>query len=251
MNAADHRRPRVALVTGATRGIGLALAEALAARGDVVLVCGRDRSRLDAQVAAMRARGWRADAVELHLDDRDRLAAELAALAGRLERLDALVLNAADGGVRVPLPQYPAARWQTVFQVNVHAVQALLATCHPLLLRAPAGRVLFLSSGVARRPKPNAGAYAASKAALDALAAVYALETAGSTLRSNVVNPGPTRTEMRAAAFPDEDPATVKPVAALLPLLLSLLDDGVEVAHGQLLDADDLIAAAGQPPPKP
>jgi NAD(P)-dependent dehydrogenase (short-subunit alcohol dehydrogenase family) len=241
--AKEGRDRRVALVTGATRGIGQALAEALAAAGLEVLVGGRDRQRLDEQVASMRRRGWSATGVVLHLDDRDLLADELAAFASNLEQLDVLVLNAAAGGIRVRLDRYPSDLWQMVFQVNVHACHSLLSACHACLASSAAGRVLFLSSGVARRPKPNAGAYAASKAALDTLAAVYALETAGTAIRSNVINPGPTRTGMRASAFPDEDPADVKPVADLLPVLLTLLADRPEVPHGRLLDADELIAS--------
>jgi NAD(P)-dependent dehydrogenase (short-subunit alcohol dehydrogenase family) len=118
----------------------------------------------------------------------------------------------------------------------VHATRRLLAGLHPLLARAPAGRVLFMSTGVARNWKADTGAYAASKAAADAIAQIYAVEQAGGTIRSNIVNPGPTRTRMRAQAYPQEDPAKLKPAETLLPLLRWLLSEAAP--HGELIDAE-------------
>ena len=102
------------------------------------------------------------------------------------------------------MTDYPPDTWRKVFEANVHATQRLLAGLHPMLVNAAAGRVLFMSTGVARNRKAMTGAYAASKAAADAIGGIYAVEHAGSTIRSNILNPGPTRTAMRAAAFPPE-----------------------------------------------
>lgn len=237
-------RPRRALITGASRGIGHLLARTLAEEGCDLIVTGSDAGRLDATVEDFRRHGWRCDGQVLPLEDPAALAAGLARLVRDVDRLDMLVLNAAVGGVRVPMVEYPDATWRMVFEANVHANRTILATLQPLLLAAPAARIVFMTTGVARRWKANTGAYAASKAAMDALAQIYAVEMAATAIRSNIVNPGPTRTEMRAAAFPTEDPAQVKPPETLLPLLLHLLSDAAP--HGQLIDADEhpLVRAA-------
>lgn len=229
--------PRRALVTGASRGIGRILARKLAEDGCELILTGSNAARLNATVEEFRSHGWRCDGLVLPLEDPVALAAGLAQLTGGVDRLDRLVLNAAVGGVRVPMVVYPDDTWRTVFEANVHANRTILAALQPLLLAAPAARILFMTTGVARRWKANTGAYAASKAALDAIAQIYALEVSGTTIRSNSVNPGPTRTEMRAAAFPTEDPRQVKPPETLVPLLMHLLSDAAP--HGQLIDADD------------
>ncbi len=227
---------RRALVTGSTSGIGRVLAEALAADGCEVVLTATDATRVDAAAQAFRAKGWRASGIELRLESPESVEAALAELTSRFDRLDILVLNAALGGVRVPMTEYPQDVWRTVFEANVHATRHLLAGLHPLLARAAAARVLFMSTGVARNWKASTGAYAASKAAADAIAQVYAVEQRGGTIRSNIVNPGPTRTRMRAQAYPQEDPANLKPPETLLPLLLWLLS--AEAPHGELIDAE-------------
>jgi NAD(P)-dependent dehydrogenase (short-subunit alcohol dehydrogenase family) len=228
--------PRRAIVTGSTSGIGRVLAEALAADGCEVILTATDTSRVDEAVRAFRARGWQASGLELRLESPESVDAALQEIARRFDALDMLVLNAAVGGIRVPMTEYPHDLWCTVFEANVHAPRRLLAGLHPLLARAPAGRVLFMSTGVARNWKANTGAYAASKAAADAIAQIYAVEQGGGSIRSNIVNPGPTRTRMRAQAFPQEDPANLKPPETLLPLLRWLLSE--DAPHGELIDAE-------------
>ncbi len=227
---------RRALVSGATSGIGRVLAEALAADGCEVVLTATDASRVDAAAQEFRAKGWRASGIELRLEAPASVEAAVRVIAQRFDTLDMLVLNAALGGVRVPMTEYPQDAWRTVFEANVNATQRLLAGLHPLLARAAAGRVLFMSTGVARNWKANTGAYAASKAAADAIAQIYAVEQGGGTIRSNIVNPGPTRTRLRAQAYPQEDPANLKPAATLLPLLRWLLSE--EAPHGELIDAE-------------
>ncbi len=228
-----HRR---ALVTGSTSGIGGVLAEALAADGCEVILTATDASRVDATVQEFRAKGWQASGIELRLEAPASVEAALRTLADRFDTLDMLVLNAALGGVRVPMTEYPQDLWRAVFEANVHATRRLLAGLQPMLAKAAAGRVLFMSTGVARNWKANTGAYAASKAAADAIAQIYAVEQAGGSIRSNIVNPGPTRTRMRAQAYPKENPANLKTPETLLPFLRWLLSE--EAPHGELIDAE-------------
>src|SRR5690606_22462718 len=202
-----------------------------AADGCEVMLIATDAGRADAAARELRSRGWRASGIELRLESPASVEAAIREIGRRFDTLDMLVLNAALGGIRVPVTEYPHELWRTVFEANVNATQRLLAGLHPMLAQAPAGRVLFMSTGVARNWKPHTGAYAASKAAADALAQVYAAEQGDGTIRSNIVNPGPTRTRMRAQAYPQEDPANLKPAETLLPLLRWLLSE--EAPHGE------------------
>ena len=230
----DHRR---VLITGSTTGIGRVLAESLADDGCEVILTATQASRVESAVEELRSRGRRAHGLVLRLESSTSVEVALHEFTERFRGLDMLVLNAAMGGVRVRMTDYPQDLWRAVFEANVHATQRLLAGLHPMLMQATAGRVLFMSSGVARNRKAATGAYAASKAAADAVAEIYAVEQTGSTIRSNIVNPGPTRTRLRAAAFPHEEPSNLKPPETLLPLLRLLLS--VEDApHGLLIDAE-------------
>jgi len=228
---------RTALVTGASRGIGLVIARQLCASGVRCILLARDQAALAEGADAIRAEGGSVEVLPFDLETLQSpagLAIELARLTGRL---DILVVNAAMGGIRVPLPEYPADLWRRLFQVNVHAVQHLLAVAHPMLARSSAGRVVFLSTGVARKWKAHTGAYGVSKAALEAIAGIYAVETLETAIRSNVVNPGPTRTSMRAEAFLDEAPSDLKTPEDIVPLFLELTAPDC-TAHGTVVDAD-------------
>ncbi len=232
---------RTALVTGASRGIGAVIAATLARKGARCLLTARNAASLDRLVDAIRADGGDAAAFALDLEDPAAIAAAVGRLRAGTERLDVVVLNAALGGVRLPLVDYPMDVWMRLFQVNVHANLALLAGLHPLLAQSDAGRVVVVSTGVSRVAKAHTGAYAVSKAALEALAGIYALEVAGTPIRINVVNPGATRTQMRAEAFPQEDPATVKPAAALMPLIVELASVAC-IRQGEWIAADKWLA---------
>jgi NAD(P)-dependent dehydrogenase (short-subunit alcohol dehydrogenase family) len=201
---------RIALITGASRGIGYASALALATAGAHVVAVARTVGGLEELDDAVRGLGGAATLVPLDLKDYagiDRLAL---ALHERFKRLDVLVGNAGILGPLSPLGHVEAAAWEEVMAVNVTANWRLIRAMDPLLRRSDAGRVVFLTSGVAALALAYWGPYAASKAALEVLARTYAAETATTPVRVNLFAPGPIRTRMRAQAMPGEDPMTLE-----------------------------------------
>ncbi len=201
---------RIALVTGASRGIGYATALALAKAGAHVVAVARTVGGLEELDDAIKGAGGSATLVPLDLKDyegTDRLGL---ALHERFGRLDALVANAGILGPLSPLGHVEAKAWDEVMAVNVTANWRLICAMDPLLKFSDAGRVVFVSSGVATLPLAYWGPYAVSKAALEALARTYAAETASTNVRINVLTPGPVRTRMRAQAMPGEDPMTLE-----------------------------------------
>jgi NAD(P)-dependent dehydrogenase (short-subunit alcohol dehydrogenase family) len=201
---------RIALVTGASRGIGYATALALAKAGAHVVAVARTVGGLEELDDAIRGVGGAATLVPLDLRDYagiDRLAL---ALHERFKRLDVLVGNAGILGPLSPLGHVEAAAWDEVMAVNVTANWRLIRAMDPLLRRSDAGRVVFLTSAVAALALAYWGPHAASKAALEVLARTYAAETATTPVRVNVFAPGPIRTRMRAQAMPGEDPMTLE-----------------------------------------
>jgi NAD(P)-dependent dehydrogenase (short-subunit alcohol dehydrogenase family) len=215
---ADH----VALVTGASRGIGYQAALALARAGAHVVAVARTVGGLEELDDAVKAVSHPATLVPLDLRDYagiDRLGL---ALHQRFGRLDIMVGNAAILGPLSPLAHVEATAWDEVMAVNVTANWRLLRAMDQLLRSSPAGRVVFLSSGVAARARAYWGPYAVSKAALDVLARTYAAETATTNVRVNVLTPGPTRTRMRAQAMPGEDPMKLEIPARIAQTIVEL-----------------------------
>jgi NAD(P)-dependent dehydrogenase (short-subunit alcohol dehydrogenase family) len=215
---------RIALITGATRGIGYATAVALAREGAHVIATGRTVGALEELDDAIKAAGGTATLVPLELRDSDGIARLTAALSERYGRLDILIGNAALGASNSPLDHFQPKEWDEVIAVNVTANWQLIRHLHALLLRSDAGRAVFLTSGAPSNPRAYRGLYTTSKAALEAMARTYAAETASTPIRVNLFNPGPTRTRMRAAVMPGEDPMTlpapVEVAAAIVPLCL-------------------------------
>jgi NAD(P)-dependent dehydrogenase (short-subunit alcohol dehydrogenase family) len=197
---------RVALVTGATRGIGHALAIALARAGAHVVATGRTQGALEELDDAVRAAGSTATLVPLDMRDYPGIYRLAKALNDRHQRLDVLVGNAAIAGQRSPLGHVDPPAWDEALAVNVTANYHLIRAMDPLLRRADAGRAVFMTSGAATHAGAYAGPYSVSKAALNVLARTYAAETDSTPIRVNVFNPGPTRTRMRAQVMPGEDP---------------------------------------------
>ena len=201
---------RIALVTGASRGIGHATAIALAKLGAHIVATARTPGGLEELDDAIRAAGGApATLVPLELCDTDGILRLAAALHERYGKLDILVGNAGLGGSNSPLDHFEPKEWDNVLAVNVTANWHLIRSMDALLKRSDAGRVVFLTSGAAANPRAYRGLYAVSKAALETLARTYAAETLSTPIRVNLFNPGPTRTRMRAAVMPGEDPMTL------------------------------------------
>ena len=200
---------RIALVTGASRGIGYAAALALARAGAHVVAVARTVGGLEELDDAIRAGGGSATLVPLDLKDHDGIARLAAALNERYRRLDVLIGNAGIGGPSSPLSHVEPKAWDDVMAINVTANWQLIRHFEPLLKASDAGRVVFVSSGAAHNARAYRGPYGVSKAALEALARTFATETESTPIRVNLFNPGPTRTGLRAAVMPGEDPMTL------------------------------------------
>lgn len=201
---------RLALVTGATRGIGRAVALAYAREGAHLILVGRTAGALEDVDDEVRAAGGEATLLTLDLRKADRIDALGPTLYQRWNHLDVLVGNAGVLGPLSPLGHISAEAWAEVLDVNLSANFRLLRTLDPLLRRAPAGRVIFVSSGAATSRPAYWAPYAVSKAGLEALVGCYANEVANTPVRANLINPGPIRTRMRAKAFPGENPEALR-----------------------------------------
>lgn len=215
---------KIALVTGASRGIGAATAEALAGAGAHVVLVARDPAALEEVEERIHEHGGAATIAPLDMAEGDNVARLASAIAQRWEKLDILVLNAAMLGTLAPVAATDMKEMSRLFTLNVLAQQAMIAAFEPLLRRSDAGRVIALTSSVARNPRAYWGAYAASKAALENLVTTFGEEMRSvSPVRTAIVDPGATRTAMRARAYPGEDPATLKEPSAVAEAILALI----------------------------
>jgi NAD(P)-dependent dehydrogenase (short-subunit alcohol dehydrogenase family) len=220
---------RVILVTGASRGIGRAAAIGLAKRGAHVLAVARtieSLEHLDDEIQGseeIRRAGGAATLVPLDLTDFAGIDRLPSAIVERWGKLDGLFGNAGILGPLTPLTHLQLRAWDDLLAINLTANLRLLRALDPLLRKSDAGRVLFVSSGAAHFNRPYWGGYAITKAALEVLAFTYAAESNGANIKVNVLNPGPTRTRMRAQAFPGEDPQSLPPPEELAPLIAELL----------------------------
>ena len=234
MAAAKPLAGKLALVTGASRGIGAATAEALAAAGAHVILVARTASALEAVDDRIHEAGGTATIAPLDLTETDSIAKLAAAIAERWNALDILILNAAMLGSLTPVEHIDAKEYARVLGLNLIANQAVIAAFDPLLRRADRAEVVALTSSVGSEPRAFWGAYGSSKAALETLLGAYADETQHSgRIRVHIVDPGATRTRMRQLAFPGEEPDSVKPpevvAAAILERLVSEAPSGDRV----------------------
>ncbi len=233
--SAQRLAGRLALVTGATRGIGRAVALAYAREGAHVILAGRTVGALEEVDDEIREIGGSATLLTLDLKRNDKIDALGPTIYQRWQKLDILVGNAGILGPLSPLGHVAAETWDEVLQVNLTANWRLIRTLDPLLRASDAGRAIFVSSGAATRPRAYWGPYAVSKAALEALVRTYADEVANTPVRVNLVNPGPSRTRMRAQAFPGEDPATLQTPEDIAPAFVRLAEPSC-TDNGRLFD---------------
>ncbi|HET9397812.1 MAG TPA: SDR family NAD(P)-dependent oxidoreductase [Sphingomicrobium sp.] len=222
---------KLALVTGASRGIGAATAEALAAGGAHVILTARGAPALEQVEERIHAAGGTATIAPMDLTDSENVQKLAQAIAERWGSLDILVLNAAMLGSLSPVEHLDSKELEKVFKINVFASQAMIAAVDPLLRRADKAEVIGITSSVGEEPRAFWGGYGASKAAFDTLLGSYADETAyAGKLRVQIIDPGATRTRMRQLAFPGEEPESLKPpetvAAAIVERLLSEAETG-------------------------
>lgn len=223
---------RTALVTGASRGIGAATAKALAAEGAHVILVARKVKALEAVEDEIHAAGGSSTIAPVDLMEPDAVTRLAGAIAGRWSTLDIMVLAAAYLPELTPLSQVEPKQFNQALLTNIVATQALLAGFDPMLRRAEAGRIIGLTSSVGAAPRPYWGAYGATKAAFENLLETYAAEVERlSPLRVAIIDPGATRTEMRARAYPGEDPAKVKAPEVVSQRLVALLIEGFDTLH--------------------
>jgi NAD(P)-dependent dehydrogenase (short-subunit alcohol dehydrogenase family) len=227
---------QVALVTGASRGIGRATALALAAEGAHMVLTARTQGALEEVDDEIRAAGGSATLLPLDLKNGDSIDTLGPSIHARFGRLDILVHHAATLGKLTPVGHIRPQDFTECVAVNLAATYRLIRTCAPLLVGAEAGRAVFLTTSVARTPRAFWGAYAASKAGMENLVLTWADEVEKTRLRINLFDPGRTATRLRAQAFPGEDPNTLKTPADVAPRIVELCLPGL-TAHGELRKA--------------
>lgn len=229
---------QLALVTGASRGIGAATAEALGRAGAHVVLVARTVGGLEEVEERIHQAGGSATIAPLDLIDGDSIARLATAIRERWNALDILVLNAATLGTLTPVPTIDAKEFSRVMTLNVTAQQALIATFNPLLRSSGNARVIGLTSSVAATPRAFWGAYGASKAAFETLLAAYGEEQRNiGKINVAIIDPGATRTTMRARAFPGEDPETVKSPDVVAQRIAAMATEGFAPGHRERLEA--------------
>jgi len=223
---------KLALVTGASRGIGAATAIALAAQGAHVVLTARSTAGLEEIEQKIFDTGGSATIAPLDLAQNDAIARLATAIGGRWDALDILVLNAGMLGSLSAVPAIDPKEFASILTLNVSAQAALIAAFDPMLRKAASARVIGVTSSVGRKPRAYWGAYGASKAAFETLLAAYGDETSEiSGIRTAILDPGATRTAMRARAYPGEDPASVKEPQVVADRIVALAIDGFEAGH--------------------
>lgn len=238
---------RIALVTGATRGIGAATATALAQAGAHVVAVGRTEGALEELDDSIKAIGGTSTLVPMDVTDYEAIDRLGGALYQRYGRLDVFVGNAGILGPITPVAHVDPKDWDQALCVNVTANYRFIRSLDPLLRLSTSGRAVLVSSGAAHKARAYWGPYAVTKAALEALGRTWAAETVTGNLRVNLFNPGPTRTRMRAKAFPGEDPLTLPAPEAVAAAILALCLPSCEET-GRLYDFPSRRFLDFQPP---
>jgi len=229
---------RVALITGASRGIGRSLAKHFAEQGAHLILTARTQGALEELDDELRAAGHEAPTlVPCDLTDFDTIDKIGGAIYERFQKLDVLVGNAGTLGTLAPITHIEPREWQQVLDINLTANWRLIRSMDPLLKASDAGRAIFVTSSVGHQARSFWGTYAVSKAGLEMTAGIYAEECAKTNVRVNLINPGGTRTDMRTQAMPGEDPETVKTPDAINHLFLELASSAC-TANGTMVEAE-------------
>ena len=236
---------KIALVTGASRGIGAAVAERFAAEGAHLVLAARTVGGLEEVDDRIRAAGGTATLVPLDLRDFIKIDELAAAICERFQKLDILVGNAAEFGTFSPLGHIDPTLWQEVIDLNLTANWRLIRAMDPLLRAAEHGRAIFVTSGIARAPRAYWGPYAVSKAGLEALVRTYAAEIEKTPVRANLIGPGIVRTRLRARVFPGEDPMDLPPPESVAEAFVQLALPECE-RNGDVVNASELADTQSQ-----
>ncbi len=228
---------KLALVTGASKGIGAATAQALAAKGAQVVLVGRDVKALEGVEDEIHAAGGTSTIAPLDLTEPESIARLAQAISGRWDTLDILVLSAAYLPTLTPVTQIDPKQFNQALNLNVLATQALLAAFDPMLKRSEKASVIGLTSSVGASPRAYWSAYGASKSAFDNILSSYAQEVEKlANIRVAIVDPGATRTDMRAKAYPGEDPETVKQPDVVATRIAELLQEDFATGHRERVE---------------
>ncbi len=230
---------KVALITGGSRGIGKAVAIAYAREGARVFICARGAADLNHAITHIRSIGGEAHGRVGDKGDAAQAKAIVQAALEQFGKLDALVNNASLLGPRVPVAEYPVSAWEDVVRVNLTGSFLMIRETLKIMMPQRSGSIINVSSGVGRVGKARWGAYAASKFGVEGLTQVLADEVREFGIRVNSVNPGPTRTEMRALAYPEEDPLALVTPDDIVPVFVYLASDDSATVTGQSLEARD------------
>ena len=237
MNDAPGRlQGRISVITGASRGLGAAIAKRFAGEGSHVVLVARTVGGLEEVDDAIRAAGGAATLVPIDLTEFDRIDEMGAALAERFGRIDVLVGNAGILGTLSPMGHIETQVWDRVIAVNLTANWRLIRSFDPLLRASDSGRAIFVTSGAADGLHPYWGAYAVSKAALEIMVKTWAGEVTKTPVKVNLVDPGALRTSMRAEAYPGEDPMTLKEAGEITDTFVELAE-AASTRHGEIIQA--------------
>lgn len=235
---------KVALITGGSRGIGKAIATAYAREGAGVFICARGQADLDQAIADIRSTGGETHGRTGDKGDAAHAKAIVKEALEQFGKVDVLVNNASLLGPRVPIAEYPVSAWEDVMRVNLTGSFLMIQETLKIMMSQRSGSIINVSSGVGRVGRARWGAYAASKFGLEGLTQVLADEAREFGIRVNTVNPGPTRTKMRALAYPQEDPLTLPTPDQVVPIFVYLASDESAAVTGQALDAREWLKRA-------
>ncbi len=230
---------KVALITGGSRGIGRAIAAAYADQGAQVFICGRDPTAINRAVAEIRQSGGEIAGAPGDIGNATDVRRIVAAAVAKFAAIDILVNNASILGPRVAIADYLLTDWEEVLRINLNGLFSMTHEVLPGMIARNGGAIINLTSGVGRLGKARWGAYAVSKAGLEGFTQVLADEVKAAGIRVNSVNPAATRTGMRAAAYPEEDPLTLPTAESIMAIFIYLASDQSRQITGQALNAQD------------